>query len=457
LERPDRREWLMLALPLACFLALAWLLSWLAYRVLREFAPGLGAWPRGVASTTLGLAFVLDPEAQHLAIGGLTEAPFTLGLVIACGALATGWAAHRPLAFGLLLGVTGLFRGNMLWFAPLFAIAAAASATPGRRRWPFVRVLSGYGLLLAPWWLHKAMSFGSPAWDLSALGLWDGVGGRNWLTLTHLPQMPELPSLSASLPLLIEKLSRNVASVGPSLVTGWRAVPVGALLVWIAFGRGAPRLRITAIAIAAATALSLVVAALGASWLRYLFPMRVPLEAAGLLALFALIARIPDAMLRASARRLIHAAIAVTALAWGVQQTRRGNLEAREVAATRALPGVATLNQLADRIVREVPAEEPVMSNLGSTLAWYADRPIVHLALTPNDVNACRDRLEFRHVLVVFPDSARSWPGWGEIVARPQLAAEHPGWSTREVRHWLTSEGLRAVWIELGPRATSLP
>src|SRR5207244_1130206 len=95
--------------------------------------------------------------------------------------------------FGLLLGITGAFRGNMLWLSPILAAAAAMLDRPERRLRTFAVVMGGYLLPLVPWWIYKWRAFGSPAWDLSLLSLWDGVGGRSWFSLNHLPEMPGLP------------------------------------------------------------------------------------------------------------------------------------------------------------------------------------------------------------------------------------------------------------------------
>ncbi|HVP14514.1 MAG TPA: hypothetical protein VMS88_03155, partial [Terriglobales bacterium] len=119
LSRPDQREWLVLVAPFCCFLLIGLLLAMITSRLLRRYASGVPEGRRLAAAMVVGLAFYLDPEAQHFACGGFTELPFTLGLVLACAALALGFAARQPFLFGLLLGVTGSFRANMLGLAPL--------------------------------------------------------------------------------------------------------------------------------------------------------------------------------------------------------------------------------------------------------------------------------------------------------------------------------------------------
>lgn len=444
-DEPWRRERLALILPLACFLALAAAIPLTVARVLALHAPATTPAARAAAGALAGIAFVLDPEARHYATGGFTELPFTLGLVAACAMLALGDAPRRPLAFGLLLGVTGAFRGAMLWLAPPLLLALAALAPPGARRRPATLAALGFVAVLAPWWIYKWRAFGHPGFDLSALALWDGVGGATWFSLTH---RAEWPAAGAAWPALAGKLARNAPRLLESLAGGAGGVLPAALLGWIAAARRAP-LRPVATAVAAVAGLSLVAAALGAGWIRYLFPARVVLEAAGLLAALALLHRLPAPSLR----RLAVPALAVALLAAGVAGAVRGQAEARAAARDRGLPSVATLRAIAAEVGARVPPAAPVMSNLGATLAFYADRPVVHLALAPADLAACRERVEFAHVVLAFRDADRAWPAWRAVVAEPGRALRAAEWNVRAVRAGVAPEGHRVVWLELGPRA----
>src|SRR5262249_2703889 len=111
---PGRLARVVLAPSLACYLATGVLLAWTTRRVLELRARDTTALERTAAALVVGLAFLLDPQAQHYASGGLTEMPFTLGLAAIVMSLGLG-AVASPFAFGLMLGATGLFRGNMLW------------------------------------------------------------------------------------------------------------------------------------------------------------------------------------------------------------------------------------------------------------------------------------------------------------------------------------------------------
>ena len=458
LRTPARRERLTLLLPFACFLSLGVALAWMAVGLIARAAPETGQAERVIAGLAIGAAFLLDPEAQHFAVGGFTELPYALGLVVAFYLLAAGRASRAPLLFGLLLGVTGTFRGNMLWAAPLLCAGAAllepgadrsaGGAAPRPRRWRvFALAMAGFAVPLAPWWIYKWSAFGTPAWDLSRLAIWDGVAGSTWFSLTHLPQSPQVPHGTEALALIASKLARNLGPLSAGMTLGPRGLWIGALAVWLVIGR--PRaLRVAGAAILAHAGVTLLLAALGASWLRYLFPARAPLEAAGALALWALIGRAP---LGPGGQRAVRLAVVALMLGSGAMQTVRGNREARAAAGARALPAVSTLEALAEWLAHELPDDAPVMSNLGPTLAWYARRPVVHLALTPADIDACRRRFDVRHVLLVFQRSERAWAGWSEIVDRPEEATLERDWNVARARRWRSNDGFQIVWLELGP------
>ena len=192
-HRPARAEWLVLIVPFCCFLMIGVLLGTAASLL----AAGAGPILARAAGATVGLAFLLDPEAQHLATGGFTEMPFTLGLLAGLLLLVRGLAARRPLVFGVMLGLAGLFRGNMVWLLPVFALGAAATAPAGRRARAALLTVLGSALPLAPWWAYKWRTFGQPAWDLSLIAVWEGVEGRTWFSLTHRPELPVLPAGAA--------------------------------------------------------------------------------------------------------------------------------------------------------------------------------------------------------------------------------------------------------------------
>ena len=472
--RADQREWLTLVFPFISFILIGLVLAMITSRLLREHAPDYPEVRRLAAAFTVGLAFYLDPEAQHFACGGFTEMPFTLGLVLALAALAFGGASRRPLLFGLLMGVTGSLRANMLWLAPVLALGACALAPRGRRARVLVLTLVGYALPLAPWWLYKWRAFGSPSWDLTRYVVWDGVQGRTWFSLYHLPEIPALPTGLAALGLLAAKTAHNLPRLLLDVLTGPRALWLGALVVWMllawprrrgATADAAPAADLRAPAVAALVVLvvfviGLLTAAVSIPWLRYVFPARIPLEAAGLIALWALLGRVPEMAARPLLRRVLHIAVGLLALGWGGLQTLHGNDEARATSQERGVPGTLSTLQIAVLVAREVPAGEPVMSNLGPMLAWYSGRPVLHLGLSPDDLEACRRRLEFRHVLLVFRDAERAWPEWREVVARPQEAAHRPEWNVRRVRSWRTSDGFKLVWLELDaprPRFAAAP
>jgi hypothetical protein len=345
LSRPDQRERLALVVPFCCYLLIGLLLAVVASRLLRRHAPWLQEGRRLAAAFTVALAFYLDPEAQHFATGGFTELPFTLGLLLAFAALALGQAPRRPFLFGLLLGVTGSLRANMLWIAPVLALGAMLLAPRGRRARVLALVLVGYALPLAPWWVYKWRAFGSPAWDLTRFVIWDHVQGRTWFSLYHLPEMPELPTGFEAVRLLSGKVAANLPRLLLAVLTGPRALWLGVVVTWLVFawpwrradtpaGDGGPAadrrpVAIAAFAVLATFALGVLAAALSIPWLRFVFPARVLLEAAGLLALWAVLTQVTDVVAQPVLRRALYIAAGLLALGWGTLQTTRGNAEAR--------------------------------------------------------------------------------------------------------------------------------
>ena len=143
--------------------------------------------------------------------------------------------------------------------------------------------------------------------------------------------------------------------------------------------------------------------------------------------------------------------LAVLAVAWGAWQTGRGVREARVVSVERGTPTTATLEAIVEELDRELISGEPVMSNLGPALAWVARRPVIHLALTPADVDACRQRTDFRRVVLAFRDAGSAWPGWAELVRDPARAPSNREWNFRSARMEHTRDGFTLVWLELGP------
>jgi hypothetical protein len=316
--------------------------------------------------------------------------------------------------------------------------------------------LLGFAIPLAPWWIYKWRAFGTPAWDLGHYVIWDGIEGRTWFTLNHLPELPSLPHGFRALGLIASKALRNLPVLLLATGMGPRALWLGALLAWTAFVPAPRTLRVTAAAVLAVFMLGLFAASLGFPWLRYAFPGRVALEAAGILAAWGLIAAAPQGAIAARWGPALRVSVAVLALAWGAWQTVAGNREARAASATRGVPGIQTMLQITVLMNREIPAGEPVMSNLGPTLAWHARRPVVHLALAPEDVEACRRRLDFRHVLLIFRDPEHAWGQWSEVVARPLEARARPELNITRARRYQSADGFVFVWLEMGPLGPGL-
>jgi hypothetical protein len=452
----DPRAWLTLILPFCCFLGIGASLALAVRHLFARWWPDAPGVVRVGAALTVGLAFLLDPEAQHFAVGGFTELPFTLGLLFAFFGLALGAPAQAPLAYGIVLGLTGLFRANMLALAPVFAAAGAWCAPPGRRARTFALVLAGFALPLAPWWFYKWRAFGSPAWDLTRFVVWDGIGGRTWFSLFHLPEVPVVPGGVEAATQIAGKVARNLPALAVAMLVGPRGLWLGGLVGWLVLARPPRPLAAAGLAALAAAAVGMVAAAASIPWLRYLFPARVLLEPVGVLALGALLARIPEATLGPRARQLAWTGIALIALAWGGWSTARGLKEADLTSRERGVPSSSTLTALSVALSSGLAPGEPLMSNLGPSLAWQTNHPVLHLALAPDDVDACRRKLDFRHVLLAFRDERRAWGAWSEIVSRAGYAQTLPKLGATRERRFRTADGFTIVWLELAPLSPSL-
>ncbi len=449
----DPRAWLTLILPFVSYLMLGAGAVLGMRHLLARYASEAPRWVRAGAPATLGLMVLLDPEAQHFAVSGLTELPFTVLLLGGLLGLARAAGPAYPLAFGLLLGVAGLFRANMLWLAPLFALVSAWCAPPGRRLHVTLGMLAGFALPLAPWWYYKWRAFGSPAWDVTRFVIWDQVDGRTWFQLYHRPELPALPAGAEAVRLLVAKLAGNLARVGPLLLEGPRGLWLGALVAWL-FTRPRRPLAAAAAVALAGLGLNLLAACVSIPWLRYVFPTRVLAEAAGLLAVWSLVQRLPGAGPRLRAALCVGAA--VLALSWGTWLTLLAHDEARATSRERGVPSSSTLTQLSVALNEVLSPGETVMSNLGPALAWQTNHPVIHLSHSPTDVAPCRALHDFRHILLAFRSAERAWPFWQEVLERPGTAAMLPGLHVVRERRFQTADGFVVVWLELGPLPAAL-
>ena len=452
---PDPRAALSLILPFICFLLIGSGLALGARHLVARYRPGAPPSARAAAALMVGLAFVLDPEAQHFAIGGFTELPFTAGLLLALLGLALEVPASGALRYGLVLGLAGLFRANTLWLTPILALAAALSG-PRERAWRTAAlVMLGWAIPLAPWWFYKWRAFGSPDWDLSRYVLWDGIRGQTWFSLFHQPALPVVPHGFEAVTLLAGKVLRNLPGLLTSMLLGPRALWIGAIAAWLVLVKPARPFAAAGLAVLACGAMGVLTAAASIPWLRYMFPTRVLLEPFGMLALWALIARIPPAHVTPRLRGALLALVAVLALGWGAWSTSEGLDEARAGSRVRGVPSTHTLTAISIELSHRIRPGEPVMSNLGPALAWQTNHPVVHLALAPQDVESCRRYLDVRHVILVFRDARAAWGQWSEVFARAG-AANALGMNVASETRYVSPDGFMIVWLELKPLGPAL-
>jgi hypothetical protein len=187
-----------------------------------------------------------------------------------------------------------------------------------------------------------------------------------------------------------------------------------------------------------------------------MFPTRILLEPVGMLALVALVARLPEASVTPAMRRTLAALVVVIALGWGAWSTVHGLDEARAGSRERGVPATRTLTALSIVLNARIPAGETIMSNLGPALAWQTNHPVVHLALAPEDVEPCRRHLDFRNVVLVFRDARSAWGQWGESVAREGWAKTIESLGVAHETRYATQDGFIVVWLELKPRGAAL-
>src|SRR5262249_40691717 len=266
--------------------------------------------------------------------------------------------------------------------------------------------------------------------------------------LYHRATPPDVPHGLEAVRLLAAKAWGNLGKLGPSLLEGPRGLWLGATVAWLGTRPQRPLALAAGVALAG-VGLNLLAACVSIPWLRYVFPTRVIAEAAGLLALWALLRRIPGASDRARSAASIAAAL--LALAWGTWETHRVLDESRATSAERGVPTSGTLTALSVALNGVLAPGETVMSNLGPALAWQTNHPVIHLAYSPADVNACRIRHEFRHIVLVFRSAARAWDEWQEIVGQPGTAATRRELGVQRERRFQTADGFTVVWLELGP------
>jgi len=470
--RPDQQEGPLLLIAIVAFLMIAVSLGLATRHLMAARTASGGAvehtgaarpltgtaaeWRVAAAGFALGLTFLLDPEAQHLAMGPAADLPFTFGLIGALAALALDHAGRRPFLYGLLLGLTGSFGGAMLAFAPILAVAAALTAPSGRRVRALFLVLLGFALPLAPTWIVEWRAFGSPIWDPAHDLVWDGVQGRTAFSLLHLPALPDVPVGASALSLLAAKVLHNLPGLVLATMTGPRALWVAALIAWTLIARPPHSQRVAGWTVIAIGAASLIGAGATVPLLRSVFPARILTESAGILACWGLVVFAAEVGARPPMRRTAGIFVALLAVGWGVLQTTQGLAEARATAKDRGTPSVLTLLQISVLMTRELQPGEPVMSNLGPELAWHARRPVIHLALRPEDLAACRRKTEFRDVLLVFRDPSRAWPGWQELVAHPVEASRDASLGITRARQFRSPDGFIIAWLELAPPAPKL-
>jgi hypothetical protein len=270
-----------------------------------------------------------------------------------------------------------------------------------------------------------------------------------------------VPHGAHALGLLAAKAGSNLSRLLPPLLSGPRGLWFGALVFWPFTRAGAGGsgerdrpLVAAAIVVLAGLALDTLAACVGTPLLREVFPTRVLAELAGLLALWSLLRRMPGTSERQRAVACV--LVALLALGWGTWNTRLAQTESIATSFERGVPSSRSLTAISIALNQVLVPRETLMSNLGPSLAWQTNHPVIHLAYSPEDVAACRARHDFRHVLLVFRSAERAWDPWREIVETPGAASTPAELGVSRERRLMTSDGFSVVWLELGPREPGL-
>lgn len=356
-------------------------------------APGAVAWlAAGLAVIAAVLTFRIAAARSGAAVGAAAAGLFTLSplvvnavhhdIALLAGAAFFAAALHarlgrpaRPTVAGAALGLAHLARPEMLAALPLLVLHALRSPPPGGN--PALRLLVGFGLVAAPWWVHQWIASGLPLFNLSSyllIGYWsrDELSPLRDFALTP-AQWPDV--LRATLPRLPAKWlelfphAMKRALLAPSGAVGWLAALGAALGLATRSVRG-----LAALAVALA-AIPVAVQTLTLYDSRYLVPF-LPLWCLGVG--FAA-ERIASRARWARRPRLWIAALALLALPPALPALRAGAAEAERLRAVlaRERAGLATLAVPAARRTG-VP---PLASDTPDFVAWETRRTV--LWLTP--------------------------------------------------------------------------
>jgi hypothetical protein len=449
------RGWLTLVLPFACFLMVA---ASLALGVRHLFArtwPDAPEWAVLGAGLALALGFTLDPAAQRAATSGVPELPVLLGLLFLVLGLALEVPTRSPLAFGAVLAGTAWMRLDLLPVLAALAVLACMRMEAGLRRGAGLRLGAGCVAVLLPWAVHLASGAGASASAFAGVMLWDRVPGHDAFTALHQAAVPATPAPGRWPALLAGKVAGHLPELLEMLTVGPRGLWLGSLAAYL-LTRPARPLATAVLGLFVLLGGSLLVAALTVPAGAVVLPARLLAEAAGVLALWALLRHAAAAALGGRTRVVALVAVGLLATGWGAWSTPRGWQQARAASTERALPGWLTLASVAMMLGERLEPGEMVMSNLGAQLAWQTRRAVVHLALSPAEVAACRRRTGIRHILLVHARGTRAWPAWREVFESAGAAAADPHLAAVDERRFTTRDGFEVVWIELPPLGPAL-
>jgi hypothetical protein len=425
--------------------------SGVAYVMVVLLAGALAARLSGSPATGLAaaLATAASPHLLYFAVEGLTELPFAAALL---GGLLLSRRLDEPrvpLLLGVVLGIGHMARPIMAPLLPVWLVAVVLAVPRGRR----LRAAGGLALGFVPF----AAALGAYKWITAGHPLAD-VARYNFLT--HLA--PEFAPIRvhrmlqppAPMPWMLEhpgavlaKIARFLPDLGGHAFAQAGALGAVALatLFWPAANAGEGRVRRILLGLAA---MMILLVTLSLPSRRYLVPLLPALFAVGVAALAVAARRIGLPRLPAVGL-CFAAALFVSGVptlrdwrwAWRVPKPDRGEFRESEWRGFGA------------ELAPHVPPGAIVASDVGSWLAWYADRPAVLLPNRPEDL----PELE-RHLAVTTLVLTNEWllrqsgsEAWQRIYEGTDSL---PGWRRRAALH---VGHLRAVVLERQQDAVLLP
>jgi 4-amino-4-deoxy-L-arabinose transferase-like glycosyltransferase len=401
-----------------------------ACAVLVYFA-GKRLFPRHPATGPIAaLLFVLNPFLSvYFVMAGYTELLFS-ALVLAGFAMIARelsedggdrgrTSTKRWLAAGVIGGLAYLSRFNFVMFAPI-AIAAIILRRPRAWRSPVLLYVGGFAALALPWALHRAFTVGPVASRDLVSNLADVTGSLPWLDRRTLALGAVIQEHGRA---IVARAFRNLFHQARWFFTQYEMY----WLVPFSLAGGAklaqaekkdPR-RIFALLYAGALLVQLAFFAFlrvepKGRYFVWISPCMMLLGAEAYLDLVS--------AWSARARRAAHVLAVALVLVWTAFEVEE-SATPRPVAAWDEHP---PRREVFPEIMRRVPEDAIVISNIGVHLGWYANRTAIDLPNTLEDTIQLARDYRVRHLVIAtwVQGEIYNRPFWGRLLSSGSWEAE---------------------------------